>query len=859
MADPETKPGKLGQYREKRSAERTPEPFGGAGSERPGLFVVQKHAARNLHFDLRIEVEGVLKSWALPKGPSLDPQEKRMAFATEDHPVEYADFEGIIPQGNYGAGAMIVWDRGMAIPHIDHRHGLEQGKLLFELRGYKLRGLFTLVKTKKDREWLLIKKPDQHARAEGESPPAEGSVFSGLTVEELRDGHSLAPELRSTLEALGAPRHVVDPAAVQVSLCERRREPFSGEDWLFEIKYDGYRLVAAKTPTTLGEGTIGEGRHRRRDYRRARLFFRSGLEASHTFPELVRALSSLPFDGLVVDGEVVALDDEGRPSFSRLQRRGKLSRLSDVERATVSAPVFLFLFDFLGFEDFDLRPLPLLERKRLLRQVLPAAGPLRFVDHILERGEDFYAGIRRLGLEGMVAKRARSPYIAGRSPTWLKIRAERTGDFVIVGYTLPDGPRGGLRALHVAALDGPRLVWVGKVGTGFSAAQVRALEEQLEPLRRDDPAAIGDLPRGAGQVWVEPRLVAEIRFIEMTASGHLRHPVFARLRDDKRPEDCLLLEVGPVSNEVVPRPEAGIEERQAPRPEIVLSNLEKVFWPEEGYTKGDLVAYYEAIAPWLLPYLRDRPVVLDRYPDGIDGKSFFQKNAPDFAPEWLRTEAIWSEETGDETLYFVCDNLESLLYLVNLGSIPFHIRSSRLQSLQAPDWCVLDLDAKDAPFSHVIEVARAIHQLCTAIGLPAFAKTSGATGMHVLLPMSGQSTHEQGRMLGELLARLVVSRVPEIASVARSAAQRPGQVYVDFLQNGYGKLLVAPFSARPRPGATVSMPLRWSEVEPGLDPGRFTIRSAVERLQDLGEDPLLPVMARGVALQEVLIRLSEEV
>ena len=839
------KKGKLARYREMRSAGSTPEPFGGAVGERPGLFVVQKHAARHLHFDLRIEVDGVLKSWALPKGPSLDPQEKRMAFATEDHPIEYADFEGIIPAGNYGAGAMIVWDRGWAVPHIDHQHGIEHGKLLFELRGYKLRGLFTLVKTKKDREWLLIKKPDHHARDEKSHPFAQGSVFSGLTVEELRDGENRAPRIRSELEELGATRHRLDPAAVQVSLCELRREPFSGEGWIFEIKYDGYRLVAAKTAAG-----PNEGRHRRRDRRRARLLFRSGLEASPTFPELVRALASLPLDGVVLDGEVVVLDEEGRPSFSRLQRRGKLTRSSDVERATVSLPAVFFAFDLLGFEDFDLRSLPLLERKRLLREILPEAGPLRYVDHLAERGEDFYTGVRGLGLEGMVAKRAGSPYLGGRSAAWLKIRAERSGDFVIVGFTLPEGAEGGLRALHVAALDGPRLVWVGKVGTGFSAARVRELQELLEPLRREQPSAVGDLPRGKGQVWVEPRLVAEIKFIEITDAGHLRHPVFVRLRDDKRPEDCLLASEAPSVEEL---PDA---ERQEPRPEVALSNLDKVFWPEEGYTKGDLVGYYEAIAPWLLPYLRDRPVVLDRYPDGIHGKSFFQKNAPDFAPDWLRTEAIWSEETGDETLYFVCDNVESLLYLVNMGSIPLHVRSSRLQSLQAPDWCVLDLDAKDAPFAHVIEVARTIRELCAAIELPAFAKTSGATGMHVLVPMGSGSTHEQGRMLAELLARVVVARVPEIASVARSAAERPGQVYVDFLQNGYGKLLVAPFSARPRPGATVSMPLLWEEVEEGLDPRDFTIRSASERLRDLGEDPLSNVLADGAPLQQVLERLS---
>ena len=845
-----SKSSRLAAYRDKRNQAATPEPFGDSGLERPGVFVVQLHAARNLHYDLRLEVGGVLKSWALPKGPSLDPAEKRAAFATEDHPIEYADFEGVIPEGNYGAGAMIVWDRGLAIPHIDHADGLRDGKLLFELRGYKLRGLFTLVKTKEEKAWLLIKKPDNFAVDTPTEALEPGSVLSGLTVEEMGSGSTRAQALRHRLLELGAERQRVDPAAVRVALCEPCPEPFSGKNWFFEIKYDGYRLVLAKEPAV-----SGQGRHRRRSRRGGRCFFRSGMESTVAFPDLVRAVSALPFESLVLDGEVVVLDDGGLPNFHRLQQRARLTRPLDVERASIALPAVYFAFDLLGFEDFDLRPLPFEERKALLLQLLPRAGPLRYVEALPERGESFFEGVRHLGLEGMVAKRAGTPYRTGRTGDWRKVRAEETADFAVVGYRLPEGTRHGFRGLHLAALDGGRMVSVGRVGSGFSQDDLRTLRGNLDALGRPEPAFVnpdGSKPGGPRDVWVEPTLVAEVRYKEISPKGNLRHPSFLRLRDDKRPEDCLL--PGAAQAE---EPEV-VEREEAPRPEVAFTNLGKVFWPTEGYTKGDLIQYYRTIAPWLLPYLRDRPLVLDRYPDGIGGKSFFQKNAPDFAPDWIRTEIIWSEETGEETLYFVADHLETLLYLVNLGTIPIHLRSSRMGRLEQPDWCVLDLDAKDATFEQVIEVALGLRTLCDTLGLPSFPKTSGATGLHLLLPLSEGATHQQARMLGEVLARLIATRLPEAASVHRLPQHREGKVYVDFLQNGYGKLLVSPFSARPRPGATVSMPLRWDEVGPGLSPEQFTIANAVERMESLGEDPLQGLFEPGPPLAEVLGRLSGE-
>ena len=830
---------RLEEYRRKRSADRTPEPFGGERTDRPGLFVVQKHAARRLHYDFRLEIGGVLRSWAVPRGPSLDPAEKRLAVATEDHPLEYADFEGVIPADNYGAGAVIVWDQGSTVHHLDPEEGVRNGKLLFELRGHKLRGLWTLVKTSRDeREWLLIKKPDGAATGKKAEELGEGSIFSGLTVEELRDGASAADEIRVRLEALGARRRALQPESVKLMLAQLTPSPFSKPDWIFEIKYDGYRVLAARQPGA-SEGETP----------RVTLRYRSGKECTHLFPEIARTLRSLPFSGLVLDGEAVVLDDEARPSFQLLQQRARLRRAADIERATLPLPVILYAFDLLGFEDWDLRTLPLLERKELLRRILPASGSIRFADHVESQGEELYRHVTARGLEGILAKRSDSRYTAGRSRDWQKIRADLTGEFAVIGFTRPKVKGGGFSALHLGVLHGASLTYAGRVGSGFSERHLGDIRSRLEPLRRRTPPLPGPLPSGSQHVWVDPRLVVEVRYTEYTDAGQLRHPVFLRFREDKRVEDCVRLDLPPA-------PEVE-EERTLSAPQVRITRPEKVFWPDEGFTKGDLIGYYRSVAKWLLPYLRDRPVVLDRFPDGIHGKSFFQKNAPEFAPDWVRTEALWSEDTGREVHTFVCDDLETLTYLINSGSIPLHLWSSRLPDLQRPDWCILDLDAKQASFEAAVTVARAVHRLGRQIELPTFLKTSGATGLHVLIPLGRQVTHEQSRQLAELIARFIASELPEVASVARSPGAREGKVYVDYLQNGYGKLLVAPFSVRPLPGAPVSTPLRWRELSPSLDRGRFNTRTVPKRLRRMKRDPMSKVLETAPALAPALDRLSE--
>jgi bifunctional non-homologous end joining protein LigD len=811
----------LDEYRRKRSPDRTPEPFGGEAT-RPGVFVVQKHSATRMHYDLRLEWDGVLKSWAVPRGPSPDPADKRMAVQTEDHPVEYADFEGIIPAGNYGAGPMIVWDRGRWEPVGDPRKAVQDGKLLFELKGFKLRGMWTLVRTKKD--WLLIKETgDGHVRRGGSFD--DTSILSGLKVEELATKGERLAEVRAELERLGAPRKPVQDA--QPMLAESRSDPFDDPEWLFEVKYDGFRAIVS------------------RDGSRPRIFYRRGSDATAVFPDLARSLLALPAERFVADGEIAVLDEAGRPVFQRLQKRALLTAPRDVERAAAELPATLFLFDLLGFEDFDLRPLPLLERKRILARLVPPLGPIRAVDHVLGHGKALFASVRELGLEGIVAKRAGSAYRAGRFRDWQKIRIDRSGDFAVVGWTRPEGSRAGFGALHVAVQRGAELLYVGKVGGGFSDKELAWAQEQLAPLQILKPPCVGPLPTGPGHTWVEPKLVIEARYKEITEEGLLRQPTFLRFRNDKIPAEC-------VSPDAPPEP-AAMEKREVP-----FTNLEKIFWPDEGYTKGDLIEYYRAVSPWLLPYLRDRPVVLTRYPDGIAGKSFFQKDAPDYVPPWIRTARVYSEDGGRDIDFFICEDVDTLLYVINMGTIPLHLWASRLAKPQHPDWCIIDLDPKTAPFAHVVTLARAVHELCEEIGLPSFAKTSGQKGLHVLLPLGGQLTHAQSVTLAELIARTVEKRHGDIGTTARHIPSRKGRVYLDCYQNGYGKTIAGPFSARPVPGATASAPLRWSEVNGKLDPKKFTIKTIPARMKKLGDDPLAPVLSAEPDLHAALSRLAEK-
>ena len=943
----------LDEYRRKRDPDATPEPFGGPGAAGGSRFVVHKHSARRLHYDLRLEIDGVLKSWAVPKGPSVRSHEKRLAVHVEDHPVEYADFEGVIPEGSYGAGPSIVWDAGrfQLLKPEPASEQIARGKLEFELFGFKLKGRWTLARMSgKDRDWLLLKKTDEYV---GDVEPTERypeSVLSGLTIEELRDGVGRIATLRRRLTELKAPRGEIAPSGELLMLATLVDEAPSDSSWLFEIKYDGVRVLASR---------VGD---------EVELRGRSGQVVTARYPEVTAALHALPLERFVLDGEIVALDERGRSSFQRLQERMGLTRPADVERARGEVPVSAVFFDALELDGRDLRRLPLEARKECLRLLVPPRGVVYFGDHVLEHGADFLAAACEQGLEGVVAKKRDSAYAAKRSRDWRKIKCQLRQEFVIGGYTVPQGTRAHFGALHLGLYDRGELIYVSKVGTGFDERTLKTISAKLRPLERSTSPFARGTPGGRGHHWVEPRLVGEVRFTEWTRDGGIRHPAFLGLRDDKRPEDCVrespgvargdaagVGETGRAASPVRPRsaalraaggtkgshsarpvsptpassprgesgdrgPTAGRgrskseESQETDRPRasverskvvqtggaraggrgagtarergtggtdekraggagarrvggsetraggaedrrVVITNPAKVFWPDEGYTKADLVEYYEAVSPWLLPYLRDRPLVLTRYPDGITGKSFFQKDAPEWTPSWIRTERIHAPDVARDIDYFIVDDRESLRYVVNLGTIPLHLWSSRLASLDQPDWLVLDLDPKGAPFTDVVKVARALHAILDELDLPSYVKTSGATGLHIVLPLGAGYDYEVTRTFARLLAVMGVEAEPEISTIARPLRSRGGKVYIDFGQNGRGQTVVAPFSARPLAGAPVSCPLRWDEVTAKLDPGRFTIKTAPARFEKLG-DPLAPVLTGRIDVAATLRRLE---
>ncbi|MGH7312209.1 MAG: DNA ligase D [Candidatus Rokuibacteriota bacterium] len=642
--------------------------------------------------------------------------------------------------------------------------------------------------------------------------------------------------LRARLERTGAPRRDVTPRTAPVMLATLVDRPFSGPGWLFEPKYDGVRLLAF------------------RDGARVELSMRSGQEVTERYPELVAALRALPLERFLIDGEIVAVDGDGRPSFQRLQARMGLTRPADVERARALVPVSGVFFDVLALDGRDLRALPLSERKACLALLLPPRGVLSYGEHVPEHGEGFFQACCAQRLEGVVAKKADSRYVGGRSRDWLKIKCQQRQEFVIGGYTDPQGSRGYFGALHLGLYEGDRLVYVSKVGTGFDGTTLKQVWDRLTPLRRPTSPFAAGTPTGRGHHWVEPKLVCEVRFTEWTDDGGLRHPAFLGLRDDKTAQDCrreLPIDVAPTPSANRAGNPDGIERT------VTISNPRKVFWPAEGLTKADLVAYYESVAPWLMPYLRGRPVVLTRYPDGIDGKSFYQKDAPGFAPPWIRTARIRAEEVKRDIDYLVVDDVETLRWVINLGTIPLHVWGSRVQSLERPDWLVLDLDPKGAPFANVVTVALTLRQILERLGLPGYVKTSGKTGLHIFVPVGARYPYEQTRAFARLLATLGVEAAPRIATIERPLRARGGKVYIDWGQNGRGQTVVAPLAVRPLPAAPISCPLTWDEVTARLDPARFTITNARARLEKTG-DPMAPVLTEVIDIAATLARIERE-
>ena len=774
---------KLAEYRKKRDPKQTPEPFGGGKRGREPIFVVQRHDARRLHYDFRLERNGALASWAVPKGVPLEPGQQHLAVHVEDHPLEYATFEGEIPKGQYGAGTVEIWDQGTYELVEEKRNG----GLTVRLHGNRLEGTWALVPAKLDgdpKNWLIIRKRDDGAVA---PRPA---------------GHAEYKPMLATLAA-DLPK---------------------GDGWLFEVKWDGYRAI----------GRVSGGE--------ATLTSRNGNDLTARFANVAKELpKALKTPGCVVDGEVCALDEQGRSSFSAMQQ-GK-----------PGTPIVYYVFDLHEVEGEPLLDRPLAERHRRLERLLDRRNRAIRLSESFDDGEALLAAAREQGLEGVIAKRADSHYQPGkRGREWLKIKTHGRQEFIVAGYTKGQGRRAGrFGALVLGVRSGDELVYVGNCGTGFTEDEIDKLLAELRPLERRDPPfrEVPKMPkvRKGDVVWVEPRLVAEVEFAQWTHDGHLRAPVYQGLREDKEPEEVQ----AEVPEEPLPN------ELRKGRRSLKLSNLDKPFWPDEGITKGDLLDYYRRVAPVLVPQLRDRPFTMRRYPDGAYGKAFFQKDAPVHMPEWIPRVPLMvsTRETPRRRKRIqaplVNDEL-ALLWMVNMGCIDMNTWYSRVDKPERPDWVLFDLDpSPDVGFAETIEVALYVKEALDALGLVSFPKTSGSEGIHVLVPIERRHTYDDTREFAEIVAGAIARAHRGLATTEWSKAKRRG-VLIDSNQNGEGKTIASAYSVRPKPGAPVSTPLRWDEVNEKLNPAIYTmdvVLSRVEQHGDLFEGVLTTRQRLGEALK----------
>ncbi len=856
---------RLEEYKRKRRFDKTPEP---AGAQRPRVegkrFVVQKHSARRLHYDFRLEVNGVLVSWAVPKGPSLNPADKRLAVQTEDHPLEYGGFEGVIPAGQYGAGTVMVWDTG-AYEVVGDKPASKQlaaGEIKFLLRGRKLRGGFVLVKIKrgeKGNEWLMIKHKDAGVDPKWDIEMHDGSALTGRTLTEIAEG--LPAAHRPSPADLEGARKARMPSEMEPMLATLVNKPFSDPEWLFEIKWDGVRALAFVRDA------------------RVELRSRTGASITDHYPELADLPARLNASDVILDGEIVALDERGRGDFERLQQRMHVGR--PPARLQQQCPVTYYLFDLLYCDGYDLRQCALIDRKRLLRQILDSRDPFRYSDHEAERGKELYALASDHGLEGILAKHARSPYVSRRSPFWAKFKVRAELDAVVGGWTEPRGGRQHFGALLLGLFDAGKLRSIGSVGTGFDDQTLKNILQQLKGLSSKS-CPFDVVPETKEKAyWVKPRLVARVHFAGWTKERSLRQPAFLGLRDDIEPEDCQFEVEAPK-----PKPTAvvipAVVGKRLSRPADIerellegkaenvhleldgklvrLTHLNKLYFPDSGYTKRHLLAYYYRMADRVLSYLRDRPLVLRRYPEGIEGESFFQKDAGESMPDWMETVKVYSEEKRREVPYYVANDLAALFYLTNLGCIDHNPWASRRDALDMPDWILFDLDPTEGtPFSTTVAVARAVNAKLVELGLRPFIKTSGATGIHLYLPVERRYSYEQVRTFAEIVARIVASEEPDRATQERAVEKRPkGKVYIDVFQNVAGKPLAAAYTVRAFPRAPVSAPITPDELRATLTPERFTLKTIFERLKkrgDLWED----FWESRQAIEKAAKRLGEQV
>jgi bifunctional non-homologous end joining protein LigD len=819
----------LEEYQQKRRFDETPEPQGKDTKAVDSLlrFVVQKHDASRLHYDFRLELDGTLKSWAVPKGPSLDPADKRLAMMVEDHPMDYRTFEGTIPKGNYGAGTVMVWDEGTYSDADDHpdateaaknlRTGLAKGDLKFTLHGKKLRGSWVLVKTHNEAEnsWLLIKHSDEWS-GEVDVTELDRSVLSDRSLDDISHSKEQwypAPKL----DFSDAPR-AEQPDKMTPMLATAVDEPFDSNDWLFEVKWDGYRIMAH-----LRDGAV-------------KLMTRGGEEYTERYQLVASELADLHID-CILDGEMVVVDEHGRSDFGSLQNYMKTGR----------GTLVYYVFDLPCADGRDLRKLPLTRRKQLLSKVIAPLSHVRLSDDVAGEGKRFYELAKEQELEGIMAKRSDSPYRDGaRGRDWLKIKTHQRQEAVIGGFTEPQGSRKEFGALVLGLYDNHgQLHHIGEVGTGFNERTLLDIRQRLQPLERNASPFTNPFKANAPIHWVEPQLLAEVTFTEWTGDGRMRHPVFVGLREDK-----------PAAQAHQEIPEAGPGAAAVPKSKVEFTHLDKVYFPTEGITKGDLIAYYDQVAEVILPHLKDRPESLNRHPGGIEDESFFQKNVEKH-PAWIRTEPIFSEHNNKDINWVIASDRDTLLYMANLGCIELNPWFSRVGSLERPDYCLLDLDAKTIGFDAVIKVAQAAHELLDEHDIPAYPKTSGKTGLHICIPLGAKYTYEQSKQFAQIIMNLVNHRMPDLTSVERKPEKRERKIYLDFLQNRKGQTMAAPYCVRPVPGATVSTPLHWDEVNDKLNPKDFTIKNTLKRTKRVG-DLWAPMLGEGIDMQQILERLSSD-
>jgi bifunctional non-homologous end joining protein LigD len=870
----------LTTYNQKRKFSATPEPKGAKAkaAKKQLIFVIQRHKASRLHYDLRLELEGVLKSWAVPKGPSLNPADKRLAMMVEDHPFEYKDFAGVIPEGNYGAGIVEIWDSGTlsdleennaAISEKNMLAGLKAGNLKFRLKGKKLQGEFALVKlkAKEDNAWLLIKHRDEFAiddDYDSETFTPKNSPVNKWLAEQEKPKKKAVKVPKAVTIQQSADRKISD--FIPAMLAKETKDAFDGKDWLFEIKWDGYRAIAE-----LNNNAV-------------QLYSRNGNSFEQAYPVIFAAFKKLKLSA-VLDGEIVVFNEEGNPDFQKLQHYAENTHL----------PIQYYAFDLLELNAEKLYDKPLVERKKLLQQLLSANEVIRYSDHVEERGVDFFNAIQQKNLEGIMAKQMQSRYYPGkRTGNWLKIKHNNSDEAIIVGFTQPRGGRKYFGALILAVQKNGELLYAGHTGSGFNDDLLKELSQKFQPLIREQSPFSEKIKTNMPVTWIEPKYVAEIKFAEWTKDGKMRHPIFMRMREDKSVTDLLnenpepatmkktaIKKAGSSTKKKVAPAEKKLAARTAAKPNstkaangdvienvnektytvgkaiLKTTNRTKLFFPDDGITKGDVIDYYDRMADIILPYLKDRPESLFRTPNGINAKGFFHKDAGDVAPSWVKSIKIHSDSTQKEIDYLLCNNKATLMYMANLGCIEINPWHSTIKNLDNPDYMMVDIDPSDNnTFEQVIEAAKVVKEILDRAGASSFCKTSGASGLHIYVPTGKKYTFEQVKDFAYLVCMLANEIIPEITTLERSLGKRSkDKIYMDYLQNRRGQTIASVYSLRPKPGAPVSTPLLWQEVKNGLHPRDFNIYNIGERIAEKG-DLFSGIFSKPIDLKTCLEKLS---